>query len=166
MIYNEIVGKHKAYEDREDEWLDQLWKAAVNLRMMLTSKLEIAETYGDNTGRTMPYARLLEAQVKISEAEPLSRKHGLPVNADGAMPFAIELTLRLPWGNRPIYIFVGERIEKGKPMYAGWHLPGELRPRDPKWINGDDMVSLIIDELQRYVDHDPSMGSRKNCFIY
>jgi len=166
MIYDEIVSKQKAYNDRENEWLNQLWDAAVNLRMMLTSKLGIAETYGDNTGRSIPYMRLVEAQAEISDAEPLSRKHGLPVNADGALPFAIELSLRLHWEDRPLYIFVGARIEKDKPMYAGWHLPGELRPRDPKWVDGDGMVSLIVDELQRYVDHDPSVGSRKDCFVY
>lgn len=166
MIYDEIVSKLKAYNDRENEWLDQLWDAAVELRMKLTSKLEIAETYGDNTGRTIPYMRLLEAQVEISESESLSRKHGLPVDGNGAMPFAIELKLRLHWGDRPIYIFVGARIEKGKPMYAGWQLPGELRPLTPNWVDRDEMVSLIVGELQRYVDHDPSTGSRKDCFIY
>jgi hypothetical protein len=166
MIYDEIISKQKAYNDRENEWLDQLWDATVRLRVMLTTKLEIDETYGDGTGRSIHYMRLLEAQVKISEAEPLSRKYGLPVDSHGAMPFAIELKLRLHWGDRPIYIFLGEKIEKGTPMYAGWHLPGELPPRDPKWVDGDEMVTLIVGEIQRYLDHDPSTGSRKDCFIY
>lgn len=166
MTYDEVAERQVSYDDRENAWLDNLWTAASSFKARLLSRLEIPDTYVDHNDGAQPYVRLLQAKVAISDAEPLSRKHGLEVDGNGNMPFAVELRLRVRWGMRPIYIFLGARIVNGNHQYAAWHLPGNFPSTNPTWMSLDEILMRVDGELQRYVDHDPSTGSRKDCFIF
>jgi hypothetical protein len=166
MDYDELVAKQITYDQREVEWLDSLWAAASELKAMLVARLGIPDSYINSADKTVPFARLIEAQVNISEAAALSRKDGLPVDAQGVMPFVLELRLRLNWSVRSIYIFLGARVVNGQKQYSTWHLPGEFPSKEPVWMQVEQMLAEIDGELQRYVDHNPETGSRKDAFIH
>lgn len=166
MNYDELVARQIKYDQREVEWLDSLWAAASELKAMLVARLGIPDSYINIADKTVPFARLLEAHANISEAAPLSRKDGLPVDAQGVMPFVLELRLRLNWGVRSIFMFLGARVVNGQKQYSTWHLPGEFPAKEPVWMQIEQMLTEIDGELQRYVDHDPETGSRRDAFIY
>jgi hypothetical protein len=166
MDYDEIVSRQITYDRRETEWLNSLWVAAAELKGMLVARLGIPDTYTNSADEEVPFVRLLEAQAKISDAALLSRKDGLPVDAQGVMPFVVELRLRLNWEVRPLLIFLGARVVNGQKQYSAWHLPDEFQSKEPVWMSVEQMLSAIDGELQRHVDHDPETGSRRDAFIY
>jgi len=165
MNYENLVELQREYIKREDKWLDGLIDGAESLKNALLERMGIPETYLNSAGRTVPYVRLLEAQSNQTEAEKLSRKNGLAVLADGTLPIAVELGLRVGLNLHLVYMYVGLREESGEIHYALWDLPDAYGAKTKNWRSLVGILRELELELGKYFAHDPRHGDRDGLSI-